>query len=103
MFCFDSVQYNGIIRLYTDYQGCLELSEHLEFRLSQAQEAYELLDDQHHSCIVNYEKTNDAYGEKIVEYNQLFYKTEKFRRQRNRSIITGSVVAVILTTVIILL
>ena len=102
-YCFTEQQYQGILKLYTEYESCLEINIDLRNRLTQSQTVFEQLSEEFHNCINTVETTNEAYKEQVEL--TLFWKEEadKYKRQRNSWIVGGVGVSVGLSVLVLLL
>lgn len=89
LYCLDSIQYQGLLRLYVNYQECLEVSADLNDRLLLSQQSYLLCSDNLDEAIIDLENTNEAYREQVELNNLIRYDIDKYKRQRNGWIIGG--------------
>ena len=88
-YCFDEIQYRGILRLYTYYESCLDMKVDLEYRMY-------LKDSAYNQCSAMLVKTNEQLGitnSRLKDEigKNIWYDTEiqRIKRQRNYIAVGG--------------
>jgi hypothetical protein len=101
--CLDSVEYAGLIRLYTDYEALKQINDDLKHR-------FNLLDDNYVLC-QTWLKTaenslilvNNSRDSLLIQNKQYFEKATELNRQLKNCRIFGTIVSISLIGVITLL
>ena len=88
-YCFNEIQYRGILRLYTNYQESQCLIQDYEYRLHLKDTAFFICSQNLIDCTGQLEKTNRELKEQIGK--NLFNDTEikRLKRQRNYIALSG--------------
>lgn len=103
LFCLDSIQYEGLLTLYVNYQKELAFNRDLQLRLSQAQDAYTLCQSSFVGCKEELDITTDEYFKAHRNALKWEYDARKYRQQRNYMIIGGVGVSVSVVVLALLL
>jgi len=89
LYCLTQAQYNGLIKLYTDFQACEENQIDLQFKLVQSQTIYETLSIEFRNCMTNLDIVNEEKHAQYLMSLQLEAQVDQYKRQRNTWMIGG--------------
>ena len=89
-YCFNETQYRGILRLYTNYESCLDMKVDLEYRLYLKDSAYNMCSASLVKTNDQLRITNDRLKDEIGKNIWMDTELQRIKRQRNYVIIAGT-------------
>lgn len=84
------MEYRGILRLYTNYEACLDIKADMEYRIMLKDSAYNMCVDNLGDCTEQLNTTNTRLQLEIEENSLLNGQNDRLKRQRNYAILGGA-------------
>lgn len=99
-YCFNEIQYRGILRLYTMYEEGQEMMQEYEHRLELKDSAYSICSESLFKTNNQLQKTNNQYKEELEKNLWLDSELKRIKRQRNYIVVGGVCITGILTMIL---